>query len=106
MGAVVEWLDMEPPMRTSRTIAAALVLTSLLAGPLGASGVKVRASGTPPKAKPAPVSLVSQAWSIVREIWLKAGCEADPNGRCVTTPAPMNTLDAGCEVDPSGRCHS
>ncbi len=102
----MEWLDRESPMRTSRTLAAALVLCALLADPLGASGMKVRAPGTPPKAKPAPVSLVSQAWSILREIWLKAGCEADPSGRCVTAPAPVNSLDAGCGADPNGLCHS
>lgn len=97
--------DRESPMRTSRMLAAALVLSALLAGPLGASGAKVRSAGRPPKAKPAPVSLLSRAWSIVLEIREKAGCVIDPDGRRVTAPAPANSLDAGCGVDPHGQCH-
>jgi hypothetical protein len=91
-------------MRTSRTLAA-VILFALLAGPLGASGAKVRSPGKPPQAKPGPVSLLSHAWSLALEIWQKAGCDIDPNGRCVTTPTPLNSVDAGC-VDPNGRCRS
>jgi len=51
-------------------------------------------------------SLVSTAprlfdsfWEIFSSIWsTKAGCEMDPDGRCL--PAPK----AGCEWDPNGRC--
>jgi hypothetical protein len=95
MGVAVARPDMESPMRTSRTLAAALVLSALLAGPIGA---------TPPKAKPGPVSILSQAWSLVLQIWQKAGCGIDPDGRCVAAPAPSNSADVGCGIDPSGRC--
>jgi hypothetical protein len=106
MKAAVERPDMESPMRTSRRLAAALVLSALLAGPLGASGAKVRSPGTPPKAKPAPAFFLSRVWSIAREIRDKAGCGIDPSGQGLTTPAPANSLDEGCGIDPSGRCHS
>jgi hypothetical protein len=106
MGAAVERPGMESPMRTSRLLAASLVLSALLAGPLGASGAKVRSPGTPPKAKPAPTSFLSRAWSIAHDIWEKAGCGIDPSGRCVTAPAPANSLDEGCGIDPHGQCHS
>jgi hypothetical protein len=106
MEAAVERLDMESPMRTSRTLAAAFILLALLAAPLGASGAKVRSPGQPPKAKPGPVSLLSHPWSLVLEIWRKAGCDIDPSGRCVAAPAPLNSADVGCGVDPDGRCRS
>lgn len=97
MGAAVERPGLESPMRTSRTLAAALVLSALLAGPVGA---------TPPKAKPGPASILSQAWSLVLQIWRKEGCVIDPDGRCRTAPAPLSSADAGCVIDPSGRCRS
>ena len=102
----MERLDMESPMGTTRTLAAILVLSTLLAGPLGASGAKVRSPGTPPKAKPGPAFLLSRAWSIALGVWEKAGCEIDPHGGCVTTPTHTNVVDVGCDIDPSGRCHS
>jgi hypothetical protein len=95
MGAAVERPGLESPMRTPRTLAAALLLSALLAGPVGA---------TPPQAKPGPASRLSQAWSLVLQIWRKAGCGIDPHGRCVTAPAPLNSTDVGCGIDPSGRC--
>ncbi|HET9211094.1 MAG TPA: hypothetical protein VFR03_11885 [Thermoanaerobaculia bacterium] len=82
-------------MRTSRTLAAALVLSALLVGPVGA---------TPPKAKPGPASILSQAWSLVLQIWRKAGCEIDPHGSCAIAPVPSNSTDVGCGIDPDGRC--
>ncbi|HEY0513206.1 MAG TPA: hypothetical protein VGH73_14960 [Thermoanaerobaculia bacterium] len=37
--------------------------------------------------------------------WSKAGCQVDPNGRCVVNGATITTK-AGCELDPNGRCHN
>jgi hypothetical protein len=97
MGAAVERPGLESPMRTFRTLAAAFLLLALLAVPAGA---------TPPRAKPGPASLLSQAWSLVLQIWRKAGCDIDPDGRCLTAPAPLNSADAGCGIDPHGNCGS
>jgi hypothetical protein len=49
-------------------------------------------------------------------VWGEAGCEMDPDGRCIDHPAaapvpPDNSstlgnpaVDAGCEMDPNGSC--
>ncbi|MBW8875930.1 MAG: hypothetical protein JF614_13270 [Acidobacteria bacterium] len=61
-------------------------------------------------AQPAPASLLSRAWSLLTILWGEEGCHIDPNGRCVTAPAPTHAVpaltDTGCNVDPNGRCRS
>ncbi len=56
----------------------------------------------------ANVSLVSRLWSSVMGAWEKAGCSADPYGRCLpksqTTTDSQKSADAGCMIDPNGRC--
>lgn len=47
----------------------------------------------------APSGLFDSFWELFSSMWsTKAGCEWDPDGRCL--PAPK----AGCEMDPNGRC--
>jgi hypothetical protein len=61
-------------------------------------------------AQPAPASLLSRAWSLLTALWGEEGCGIDPDGRCVTAPAPTHAVpaltDTGCGIDPDGRCHS
>ena len=60
--------------------------------------------------QPAPASLLSRAWNLVTSLWSEEGCHIDPDGRCVTAPAPTHAVpaltDTGCNVDPDGRCRS
>lgn len=47
----------------------------------------------------APSGLFEPLWALFSSLWdTKAGCEWDPNGRCL--PAPKE----GCGMDPNGRC--
>ena len=61
-------------------------------------------------AEVAPASLLSRAWSLLTALWGEEGCNVDPDGRCVTAPAPTHAVpaqtDTGCNVDPDGRCRS
>jgi hypothetical protein len=52
----------------------------------------------------ANVSLVSRLWNAVLRAWEKAGCSADPYGRCL--PESQQKADNGCSLDPFGRCIS
>ena len=59
----------------------------------------------------APSSLLSSLRTLLDSVWniapiTKEGCGADPDGRCVPTPAPRTQVDAGCGMDPDGRCKS
>jgi hypothetical protein len=58
----------------------------------------------------APSSVLGSLRTLLDSIWhtapiTKAGCGADPSGRCVPAPAPQAQGDAGCGADPDGRCH-
>jgi hypothetical protein len=51
----------------------------------------------------ASVPLLSRLWNVVVSAWKKAGCSADPYGRC--EPESQATTDNGCVIDPNGgRC--
>lgn len=69
----------------------------------------------------APSGFFDPLWALFSSLWdAKAGCEWDPNGRCLVTPkegcgldpsgqcqpAPQPTSDIGCGLDPSGQCNS
>lgn len=47
----------------------------------------------------APSGFFDSFWALFSSMWdTKAGCEMDPDGRCLPVPK------IGCEWDPSGRC--
>ena len=75
-----------------------------------AAGGPVGRNEQPVVAKPAPATLLSRVWSLLTSLWDKTGCNIDPDGRCVTGPAPAPVVpaqaDTGCNVDPNGRCNS
>ncbi len=63
----------------------------------------------------APSGLFDPIWTLLSSLWgAKAGCEWDPNGRCLPAPKIGCGMDPdghclpeskiGCELDPSGRC--
>jgi hypothetical protein len=49
---------------------------------------------------------LSRAWKLLAGAWTKEGCNIDPDGRCRSVPAPVNSLDTGCHIDPNGQCNS
>jgi len=58
-----------------------------------------------------PSSLLNSLGTLLDSIWhtasiAKAGCGADPDGRCTPAPTPQTQGDAGCGMDPDGRCKS
>jgi len=77
-----------------------LLLLSLLTAPLASAAVR---QAQPKAATPAPIELLSRAWSLLASLWGETGCHIDPDGRCVTSPVHVHT-DTGCDVDPNGRC--
>ena len=81
-----------------------LLFFMLLSAPWAASSAPVPGAERPRAVEGAELSaleFLSRAWILVRSTVVKAGCEVDPDGRCV--PAPIRTK-AGCNVDPNGRC--
>jgi len=85
-----------------------LLLVGLLAMPWAVSSSPIRQAEWPQAVgavEPAALDFLSRLWSRFRIIPLsvetKAGCEVDPNGRCLPSPLPSK---AGCNVDPNGRC--
>jgi hypothetical protein len=81
-----------------------LLFILLLSAPWAVSSAPVPGAVRPRAVEAAELSaleFLSRAWSLVRSTVVKAGCEVDPEGRCV--PAPVRTK-AGCNVDPNGRC--
>lgn len=58
------------------------------------------ASAAPVRSEEEPVagSFAGWLWEVVRGWWEKAGCQVDPNGRCIEGEK------AGCQADPFGRC--
>jgi hypothetical protein len=87
-----------------RTTLVFLFSALLTASWASAAGLKAQAKA----AAPAPVHLLSRAWSLLVSLWGEEGCNIDPSGRCVTGPVqvapPKVDTDTGCHLDPSGRC--
>jgi hypothetical protein len=59
----------------------------------------------------APSSLLGSFRVLLDSIWYtgpmaKAGCGADPDGRCASEPSPLTQVDIGCGMDPNGHCNS
>lgn len=80
-------------VRSTRILA--LVLCAVLLAPLAASAA-------PLSGRPAGDFLgwLHHAWS---SLWLKNGCRADPNSRCLDAVA-TGTTEGGCRIDPNGLC--
>jgi hypothetical protein len=87
-----------------RSIVVLLVLCAVLTSPLPSSAAPRPGHGPAVQVAPHGIAEVF-GWfrNAVVSLWSKAGCQADPFGRCVnglTTPAS----EAGCQIDPFGRC--
>src|SRR5947209_8771818 len=112
---VTEFSSREPTMMTSsfRRTTILLLLVAICATPcVWAAGPRAAESSSRQEwgLEPAGLSLLNQLWSTLRALWGEEGCNIDPSGRCLPTPAPQppSTLqtDNGCGIDPSGRCGS
>lgn len=71
---------------------AVLVLCCVLTTP-GASAAPVRSE------EGAAREFAGWLWEALSALWEKAGCQLDPNGRCVEGQEKN-----GCRADPFGRC--
>ena len=85
------------------------IVLLLLATVLTASGAwAAEPLRSAPGADPVALDLAGRLWRWLTGLWNEAGCELDPDGRCITPPngGPGSTsqADAGCELDPNGRC--
>jgi hypothetical protein len=76
------------------------VLVLLLSGPTLYAGEPFRIGPF----SVASEGILTQFWSFVSSIWAKNGCEIDPNGVCVLSPATATSSDNGCGLDPDGHC--
>jgi hypothetical protein len=78
-----------------RRILPLLVLCLLLAAP----GISTAA----PRAGNPAGDLLGWLRGTLVSLWSKNGCQADPNGQCVTSGG-TSTAKNGCQADPFGRC--
>lgn len=81
-----------------------LLFVGLLARPWAVSSAPIWQSERPQAVEAVELpalDLLSRIWSRFRSISAQAGCNVDPDGRCLPSPVPPK---AGCEVDPNGRC--
>jgi len=83
-------------VRSLRRTLPLLVLCLLLAAP----GISTAAPHAGSPATPIAGDFLGWLRGTLVSLWSKNGCQADPNGQCVTTATPKN----GCQVDPYGRC--
>jgi hypothetical protein len=90
-----------------RRLIVVLALCAFLGAP-AASLAGPRSTGRFSEDRTVSASLLSRAWNAVVRVWetasqpsTKAGCSADPYGRCLND---VQTADAGCMIDPNGRC--
>jgi hypothetical protein len=94
-----------------KTVVVLFLLAALLTAPW-ASAAPRHGGGRPATVSGGMVipDVLAQAWSFLKGVWGKTGCNIDPDGRCVTTTAP--TFDSpgsgysGCQIDPNGKCHA
>jgi hypothetical protein len=109
-GAIPRESDMTSPFRRGILALLLLTLTLLASSAAWAAGGPAGRNQQSAVAKPAPATLLGRAWSLLTALWDKEGCNIDPNGRCVTGPAPSPLVpaqvDTGCNIDPDGRCDS
>ena len=92
-----------------RKVVVFLLLAAVLTAPGAFAGHRLEKPRPAHNAEPAPLALVSRAWSFLTSLWSKAGCNIDPNGQCVSRtplPPPTDQSDIGCNIDPNGRCVS
>src|SRR3954470_21996441 len=88
-----------------KTVLVLFLLAALLTAPWASAAPRHGGS------RPATVSggmaipdVLGQAWSCLKDVWRKTGCQIDPDGRCITSAAPVTSADTGCQIDPFGRC--
>ncbi|HVG07426.1 MAG TPA: hypothetical protein VNM67_06955 [Thermoanaerobaculia bacterium] len=93
-----------------RKVVVLLLLISVLTAPGAFAGHRLEKPRPAHHAEPAPLALVSRAWSFLTSLWSKTGCQIDPSGRCASSTAPLppptGPSDIGCNIDPNGRCGS
>jgi len=83
-----------------------LVLVAVLATPWASAAISQPENPRVQAVERAALGdLVSRLWSFLRSVGGKAGCEIDPNGRCMPTSPPPQDKE-GCHIDPDGRCIS
>jgi hypothetical protein len=96
--------------RSFRRTTILLLLVAVCATPcVRAAGPRTAESARPAQAlAPAGLVFLDQLWSTLRNLWSKSGCQIDPSGLCLSSPAPQPPptieTDEGCNIDPSGRC--
>ncbi len=69
--------------------------------PLAALLIALLSAAAPAAAIPIPWNFGGWLRGVLSALWAESGCNADPNGRCGTAPAPV---DSGCALDPDGGC--
>ena len=91
-----------------RKVLVLLLLSAVLAAPGAFAGHRPQKPRAVNRAEPAPLALVSRAWTLLTSLWSKTGCQIDPSGRCASDPVqqPLPTADIGCNIDPNGGCGS
>ena len=61
-----------------------------------------------PGTNPVALDLAGRLWRWLTGLWNEAGCQLDPDGRCITPPGggsgSSTQVDAGCHIDPNGIC--
>jgi hypothetical protein len=80
-----------------------LLCAAVLAAPWPAAA-SPRKPRVAPAASPSSFDFVSRSWAFLQSFWSEEGCRLDPDGRCLTGPAPRAHTDTGCRLDPNGRC--
>jgi hypothetical protein len=93
-----------------RKVVVFLLLATVLTAPGAFAAHRQEKPRLAHNAEPAPLALASRTWSFLTSLWNKTGCHIDPNGACVSSPAPLppptGKSDIGCNIDPNGRCNS
>jgi hypothetical protein len=93
-----------------RKVVVFFLLAAVLTAPGAFAGHRLEKPRLAHNAELAPLAVVSRAWSFLRSLWSKSGCQIDPDGRCASSPArlppPPDHFDTGCHIDPNGSCGS
>lgn len=80
-----------------------LVLVANLATPLVLAAAPRTKDPQPLKvAASILTNVMNQAWGFLTGIWVKLGCNVDPNGLCKEQPAAQT--ESSCNIDPNGQC--
>lgn len=90
---------------TPRRTLVLLVLCVLLVSPGLSTAAPRSGSRVAPVTTTSMGDLLGWLRSSLASLWSKAGCQVDPDGRCLNGLATTPT-DNGCQVDPNGRCRN